>query len=355
MRIEDLDSSKLTSLTSFLPIQEQEHRINEDYSTVKARINEYELSIEEEINKRIEGDRQKQAKRDQYEANKTRFSSEINTLQHENAEVSEQIRSCGTCLDEIKAREQQAVADRDDIRRNIEKQQNYQGQLQATVHNRLSAYGGKIPDLVSRINSEKRWRNKPLGPIGTFIKVKDERWTQVLEDVIGNVLNAFCVTNHQDRVLLQQLIRQTQNVHNTSVITGSPELFDFEHGTPSEDLVTILRILEVGIESGEKEVVGEGPDRFSENSPRFLHLSSQISDEFIKRQLINATYVEKSVLIPTRDEAAQLVRRNTPNVKNVYTMDGYQVTGSSKETSSIVVNKSRNPPRLSRDTSNQLR
>lgn len=46
-------------------------------------------------------------------------------------------------------------------------------QIQAASKDSLSAFGRSMPSLYKAIQQETRWHQKPLGPIGSFIKLED--------------------------------------------------------------------------------------------------------------------------------------------------------------------------------------
>lgn len=71
--------------------------------------------------------------------------------------------------------------------------------LKANGSNGLVTYGPNVPTLVEQIN-KRNWRGeKPVGPVGNHIKLLDIKWSGILEKQLANQLNAFLVSNHQDK------------------------------------------------------------------------------------------------------------------------------------------------------------
>lgn len=102
-------------------------------------------------------------------------------------------------------------------------------------------------------------------------------------------------------------------------------MFEFKHGEPKSDYLTILRVLE-------------------------------ITDEYIKRALINNNKIEQILLIEDRKEAQEAVRGGYPrNVVACYTADGYQVGTRTGGPGIFAVNKYRGPPRFYRNLDLVLR
>jgi structural maintenance of chromosomes protein 6 len=59
----------------------------------------------------------------------------------------------------------------------------------------------------------KEFRDPPIGPLGMHVKLKnakDEEWVTILERLFGRNLNAFLVTNHDDRKRLATILEQNQ-------------------------------------------------------------------------------------------------------------------------------------------------
>jgi hypothetical protein len=75
----------------------------------------------------------------------------------------------------------------------------------------LLPYGKNIQGVVDQINGMRWYGNKPLGPLGTFVKAKDpQTWGDVLRNQLGKQLTAFAITDARDRHPLKQLLSQTQ-------------------------------------------------------------------------------------------------------------------------------------------------
>lgn len=84
------------------------------------------------------------------------------------------------------------------------------------VHNNqskddLQIYGQQIPHLLHDIESfykSGKFSVKPIGPIGTYIKVLQPSYRTVVENVLSSVLGNFLVDNAKDRDVLRDLIKK---------------------------------------------------------------------------------------------------------------------------------------------------
>ncbi|XP_074098713.1 structural maintenance of chromosomes 6 [Cotesia typhae] len=73
-----------------------------------------------------------------------------------------------------------------------------------------NVFGRNMERLKRRVDEEHnrgRFLQKPIGPIGEFIKVKDPSWIPAVENVLAP-LNAFCTDNGQDAKLLGNIIQE---------------------------------------------------------------------------------------------------------------------------------------------------
>lgn len=96
-----------------------------------------------------------------------------------------------------------------------------QGQIQSCVgmierakqaqQNSLVPYGRNIKEVLERIGMMNWLGEKPVGPLGMFVKAKDpQKWGQLLRSQLGGYLTAFAVTNAKDRTELKKLLDRTQ-------------------------------------------------------------------------------------------------------------------------------------------------
>jgi chromosome segregation ATPase len=71
---------------------------------------------------------------------------------------------------------------------------------------RLLVFGQRSDQLKNAIERNTSWSEKPIGPLGYYIKVKDKSWQPVLETVLGGSLRAYMVVDKRDEQLLQRLM-----------------------------------------------------------------------------------------------------------------------------------------------------
>lgn len=157
----------------------------------------------------------------------------------------------------------------------------------------LSGFDPKLETLLRMINAERGFREKPIGPIGTHIKIRDPFWSQMLESIFGNTLNGFIVTSKADQQMLTNLKRRANlDVHWIPVIIGNHQHIDTAAHEPDPQYLTILRLLE-------------------------------IDNELVRNHLIISNMIEQSLLAKTRAEGSQIMYESAQiplrNAKACYT------------------------------------
>ncbi len=185
----------------------------------------------------------------------------------------------------------QAEKDRGSDQRSLQAIDKEIAEVTAAGRDALRAHGQQMPLLVKDINEEKRWNQKPIGPIGNMIRVTDPSWAPVIESVLDRNLDAFLVTNEHDRSLLAHHMRRRNCAMAFPIIKGTPEAFDYSSGEPPAEIATILKVL-------------------------------RCDDDFVLRQLMISNFIESSVLVETRQDAEHLIRSNVANVFTCYAKQG---------------------------------
>lgn len=71
-----------------------------------------------------------------------------------------------------------------------------------------SAFTVKMSAVVRAINENRGWREKPIGPLGRCIKLKDDKYATIVDAFFGESLNAFIVQNNEDRDALFRIMQR---------------------------------------------------------------------------------------------------------------------------------------------------
>jgi len=84
-------------------------------------------------------------------------------------------------------------------------------QCQQQQHNALNPYGNNMKELMDQIDRMKWHGEKPLGPLGRFVQVKEpELWADLLRSQLAHLLTAFALTDTRDRPQLKRMLDQSR-------------------------------------------------------------------------------------------------------------------------------------------------
>ncbi|SJX60804.1 related to DNA repair protein rad18 [Sporisorium reilianum f. sp. reilianum] len=298
----------------------QERELNDKVTDMNQSIERYEDQIREETAKLAKDG---QSRRQQLEEERQTVQRQRQELQDEMVDKEEQQRELEAKIVEASSREEEAGQHLRRLRDEYSTNDSRLAQLRESSRNRLTAFGGpKVPALLQAINSESGWRSKPLGPLGTHVKLKDMRWQRVLESVIGNNLNAFFVSNHGDRVRLKRIMDRL-GVYSPIVI-GAETPFDYSSGEPHPEITTILRVLDC-------------------------------DNDIVKRQLILAVHIERAALVEKRADGDRLMRTQPHNVQACFSADMFSISGGQAGSLSAALQEHRGAPRLSQNVGDVIR
>nr|WJN25121.1 DNA repair protein [Pseudozyma flocculosa] len=298
----------------------QERELNDKIIDINRSIERYEDQIREETAKLAHDGK---SRRHQLEEERQTVQRQRQELQDETLDKEEQQRELESKIAQASQREEDAVHQLQRLKDQYSTNGSRLAQLRESSRNRLTAFGGpKVPALLQAINSESGWRSKPIGPLGTHLKLKDMRWQRVLESVIGNNLNAFFVSNHNDRVRLKRIMDRI-GVHSPIVI-GAETLFDYSSGEPNHEITTILRVLDC-------------------------------DNEIVLRQLILAVHIERAALVERRADGDRLMRTQPANVQACFSADMFSISGGQAGSLSSALQDHRGAPRLSQNVGDVIR
>eukprot|EP00054_Salpingoeca_dolichothecata_P030049 m.241366 g.241366 ORF g.241366 m.241366 type:complete len:1125 (+) comp26586_c0_seq3:158-3532(+) len=223
---------------------EKKNIANRKKNTLKEK-NELELQIEE----------QKNATRRNLQGEQAQRAKEMDELEARLQNLQESLRDKRTLAESLDAsirqeenrdvtlsREQAKLNDK---RRKVKEDIN---KFTASKSNRVRLFGAHMPNVLSAIQREKSWHVQPLGPIGMYLSVKHEMWSQAVEKLLGKLMFGFLVHDHHDYGLLKEIFRRCikQNKPQIFMSKISDTLYpDFKRDVPQCDYPTVFDMLEI--------------------------------------------------------------------------------------------------------------
>ena len=170
---------------------------------------------------------------------------------------------------------------------------------------KLQLFGPKMPEFISRIEqafAQKKFSQKPRGPIGSCVTLKDKACAVAVECAIRGVIHSFVVDNHRDEKVLEQLRNTIFNEHERSRITIYTVRFSNHLYDVSNEKVVHATYLSV------------------------LDLLN-ISDPVVANFLIDISRIEKILVIPEIQNALETLQKGHPprNCYKAYTKIGDEI------------------------------
>ncbi|XP_069820641.1 structural maintenance of chromosomes protein 6-like [Dendropsophus ebraccatus] len=176
-------------------------------------------------------------------------------------------------------------------------------ELQESKTDRLKRFGQHIPALLAEIDEayrQRRFRVKPVGPLGSLIYLKDPQLALATESCLKYLLQAFCCNNHQDERTLQGLMAKV-----------------LPHGYRPQIIVSQFQDEMYNV--SQRAVVH--PDY-----PSVL-TALEIDNPVVANCLIDMRGIETVLLIKNNSEARKVMQKRSPpqNCREAFTADGDQV------------------------------
>jgi chromosome segregation ATPase len=273
------DSSK----AKLLALKTDERNAASDVMSKKDNVKQYESDIEQLRQRQAAADNGLYAeKAEELEDAKTR-------LEQAQVAYTAHVAELPSLQKELKA----AQAEKHLAGQNIQKAsedvntvQNNIGRLRGGQRSWIEGYQNpqNLRKLLQAIETDKRFHEQPVGPMGRHVKLLRSDWGYILEKQFGASLNAFVVTSRADQSTLSGLMRQC-NWH-APVYIGKKEPINTTPHEPDSNLLTWMRAL-------------------------------RIENHLVRNQFIVNQSIEQTVLIESRAEGYQFMNEHGPMTRNV--------------------------------------
>ncbi|KAM3930475.1 structural maintenance of chromosomes protein 6 [Leptodactylus fuscus] len=262
----------------------------------------------EQLNKRIQelqnstdhvSDEEKNARLEEI----NRLKDTVKALHDQDVTTSEQISQFQQALYRDKEeRNKYSNAERDQKQRvdNLNRQIK---ELQDSKTDRLRRFGQHMPALLAEIDEayrQRRFRKKPIGPLGACIRLKDPQLALAVESCLKSLVLAFCCDNHQDERMLQSImLKVLPHGHRPQIIVNEfrNEIYNVsQRAVQHPNYPTVLTALE-------------------------------IDNPVVANCLIDMRGIETVLLIKSNTDARRVMQKENPprNCKEAFTADGDQV------------------------------
>lgn len=187
---------------------------------------------------------------------------------------------------ECRERDQPIQHKRDDIeqrQRDIDNLGRDRGQQDGAFHPKMSI-------LLRALQNEGSFAQRPVGPVGKYVRLLKPEWSSIMEKSFGQTLSSFIVTSKNDMNTLNRIMAQVKCT--CPIIIGNNYPLDTTPNEPDQRFETVLRIL-------------------------------AIEDDLVRKQLVIQHGIEQTILIANMEEASEVLYGSDRlhNVRRCYSFD----------------------------------
>ncbi|XP_018430907.1 PREDICTED: structural maintenance of chromosomes protein 6 [Nanorana parkeri] len=227
----------------------------------------------------------------------------VKELHAQEVTTTEQIGQFQQAIYRDKEERSKLLNEERDLKHQIERLKRQIKEFQDSRTDRLRRFGPNMPSLLAAIDDayrQGRFKEKPIGPLGACIRLKDPQLDLAVESCLKSLLLAFCCDNHQDERTLQNLMsREFQHGQRPSIIVNGfrDRMYDVSQRAVCHPLYpTVLTAIE-------------------------------IDNPVAANCLIDMRGIETVLLIKNNSEARDVMQRRQPprNCREAFTADGDQV------------------------------
>ncbi|KAK9479265.1 hypothetical protein V1514DRAFT_328904 [Lipomyces japonicus] len=186
--------------------------------------------------------------------------------------------------------------------------------------------GAPMENILKAIKAERGFRKLPVGPIGAHVRLKDSKWSGILESMFSKTLESFAVTCREDQIILRKIFKRF-NCYLPIIIRPDAS-FKYLDSMPDRKYTTVHDILEFDV-------------------------------DYLKYLFIDIQSVEKILLIEDRAEADNVMYSNPRNALFAYALNtrnpsnGFKIGGLRGVSKTLPIYGRRDPPRMRTDVSRQ--
>lgn len=182
-----------------IELQLQQRDIGNEIRAAETRINRVQTEIDDEHRRLSAADggvhagrrAEIEEKRNQAQGVKDRIGSHEDELPALKGQVERVQEDHLACQKDIK-----------DKRLEVHKADERLNELERDRGQLRNAYPALMPRLLKAIQQDGEFAEKPVGPIGSHVRLLDPQWSSILEKQFGSALDSFIVTSKDDQARL---------------------------------------------------------------------------------------------------------------------------------------------------------
>ncbi|KAK0714317.1 P-loop containing nucleoside triphosphate hydrolase protein [Apiosordaria backusii] len=330
-RVEEAREYNRAMVAALMKVQAEEREAHTNWKTYSDQVKLFEQKITDEEKSLQEAhggaQTQKLKEKDEALAKVKEIQQKIEDNMKLVPQIVSQVDDSAKALTQVKDQVTKKQLEITNIQKEIET-------IQKDLGGPLDGYERSMPKLVTAIEDDKRFQQKPIGPLGTLVHLHKPEWAGILESFFGNNLNGFLVFNKSDMNILSDLMKRCNiDSKNSPVFIGQRNPLNLAGKEPDAEYDTILRIL-------------------------------KIDNQAVRDTLVINNMIEQVLLIPKRTTAQNVMFDGAPprNVKMCLCFNdsrnsknaGFRLTNSGSSLQTNPVNNRREQKRLKTESGSQI-
>ena len=213
-------------------VQDEEKTIRESKDAIDKRIRQLEEQIATE-QARVES--HSREKRDRANARLQEINALLTAKEAERQTATEEHKRLMTEADAAMANATQLENEQSEKQSRIVECDEQIRRCAEMEKSKLAQYGMHMEQLLDQIRKMQWHGQPPVGPFGLYVKVKDDRWSAIMRQVIGGAMSNFAITDARDRPALYELLQRTGKYvvlccrpsRNTDCVSVQPSRTDY--------------------------------------------------------------------------------------------------------------------------------
>jgi chromosome segregation ATPase len=128
-----------------------------------------------------------------------------------NSECQANIKNLSQLIQTKQSERREISASREKIRDSITSVQHNIKRLEDSRRNAINRFGSNLQHALVDIDRYSWKGQKPLGPLGQYVELKDGRWAELMRVYLGGLMASFAVTDARDREPLSRILQSHGN------------------------------------------------------------------------------------------------------------------------------------------------
>jgi len=246
------------------------------------------------------------AQRD-YEAEQQEREQQISVKKGELQQIQSQLSTSQHHMNQIKEaisrgehKKYNMSRDVNDANKAVNSLRSKLSELQASEGNSLLAYGQNavgIAKAIDEAHNQRRFHQKPIGPLGSMIKLKDKKWAIAVEQCLGGTIGAYACHDNHDMLLLKQIFKKNSRGNMPAIVVCkfADHLFDVSRNKPQNYTAVMDALV--------------------------------IENHIVANTLIDQCRIESVLLFDNAVEAQNVIWQERPPSVKALTKEGHQILG----------------------------